>query len=171
MNTGPGGNSGPETHNSEPQTSNSEPEFRYADNRAQLTIAIVGSRDYPNMALVRDFVRQLPQGVDIISGGARGVDSVAAHAARHYGHPVTEFMADWNRYGKAAGFIRNQEIVDSAEFLVAFWDGKSRGTEHTIALAKKHHVPHSIFGPDASTTVLEVLGLLAQEDKRRAYAR
>lgn len=136
-----------------------------------LTIAIVGSRKYPKPAFVRDFVRQLPKGVDIISGGAKGVDSVAEFSARHYGHPVTVFAAEWERWGKSAGYIRNEYIVDAADFVVAFWDGESNGTDHTINLAKKRGVPHYVFGPESDGSFAEVLRLLYEESMRRAYVR
>ena len=138
--------------------------------QSNISVAIVGSRKYPNLPLVRDFVRMLPKGVDIISGGAKGVDQTAEFSARHYGHPVTVFAADWERWGKSAGFIRNQEIVDSADFVVAFWDGESKGTHHTVSLAKKGHVPHFIFGPEASD-ISEVLRLLMEESYRRPVPR
>lgn len=141
-----------------------------SNTHAELTVAIVGSRKYPNLALVRDFVRMLPPQVDIISGGARGVDQTAEAAAREYGHGVTVFAAEWDRYGKAAGFIRNQEIVESADFVVAFWDGESRGTQHSIALARKTGTPHYIFQGDAST-VAHALRLCMEEANRRGWSR
>lgn len=135
-----------------------------------LTIAVVGSREYPNMDLVQHFIRMLPPHVDIISGAARGVDSVAAATAREAGLDVTEFPADWDRWGKSAGFIRNNDLVASADFVVAFWDGKSRGTDHTINLAKKEQVPHFVFGPEADD-IKDALRLCMEEASRRAYVR
>jgi hypothetical protein len=135
-----------------------------------LTVAIVGSRKYPNLPLVRDFVRMLPPQVDIISGGAKGVDQTAEFAAREYGKGVTVFAAEWDRYGKAAGFIRNQDIVDCADVVVAFWDGKSRGTQHSIALAQKAGTPHYVF-PAEATDMREALRICMEEANRREWSR
>lgn len=102
-----------------------------------MKVAIVGSRDYPNMRAVREYVASLPRDTVIVSGGARGVDSVAVEEAKRLGMPTEVHPADWNTHGKAAGFIRNADIVAAADEVVAFWDGESRGTKHTIDLAKK----------------------------------
>ncbi len=101
-----------------------------------MKIAVVGSRDYPNLEEVRQFVREQELTTVIVSGGARGVDSVAVEEARKLRMPYEIYPADWNRYGRSAGFRRNQTIVDAADEVIAFWDGKSRGTQHTISLAK-----------------------------------
>jgi hypothetical protein len=110
-------------------------------------IAVVGSREYPNMPLVRDTIRLLPRSAVVVSGAARGVDRTAADAAREYGLAVTEYPANWNAYGKTAGFIRNQQIVDDADCLIAFWDGKSNGTAHSVNLARKKGIPYFICLP------------------------
>ena len=101
------------------------------------TIAIVGSRDYPNLAAVADFVRRLPKDTCVVSGGARGVDKVAEEHARACGLQVKVFPAKWAVEGRAAGFNRNIEIVKASDIVMAFWDGKSKGTAHTIRLAKQ----------------------------------
>jgi predicted Rossmann fold nucleotide-binding protein DprA/Smf involved in DNA uptake len=106
---------------------------------AMLTVAIVGSRDDARPAAVRAFVAALARkhpGCTVVSGGARGVDSIAA-AAREVGLAMREFPADWARLGRGAGFVRNRAIVDAAQVVVAFWDGRSRGTAHTIGLARE----------------------------------
>jgi hypothetical protein len=103
-------------------------------------IGVVGSRDWRNMALVRTYIDALPQDTMIVSGGARGVDSAAAGWARERGLKVSVIPADWNTYGKAAGIIRNGEIVASVDEIVAFWDGTSRGTKNTIDRAL--NAPH-----------------------------
>jgi hypothetical protein len=75
----------------------------------------------------------------VIHGGARGVDSMAGAAAAQLKIPIRVFPADWKKNGKAAGPIRNQQMLDEGkpDLVLAFWDGKSRGTEHMIGLAKK----------------------------------
>jgi len=99
-------------------------------------VAIVGSRDYPNLGRVKEYVAALPAGTTVVSGGARGVDRTAAEAARLHGLKVLEFPADWLRHGKAAGYMRNRLIVANADRVVAFQYNASRGTQHTINLAR-----------------------------------
>jgi hypothetical protein len=100
-------------------------------------IAIVGSRDYPDLEAVRTFVRALPKYATVISGGARGVDSVAEDEAKKCGLSLIIHRADWDKHGKAAGVIRNKLIVEDCDELMAFWDGTSRGTKNSVDLAKK----------------------------------
>lgn len=108
-------------------------------------VAVVGSRDFGDWNAVRAFIRTLPAGTTVVSGAARGVDSVAAECARACKLAVLEFPADWVEYGRSAGFRRNQQIVDAADRVVAFWDGQSKGTAHTIELAKKAGKPVEII--------------------------
>lgn len=73
----------------------------------------------------------------IVSGGARGADSLAEKFAREYNKKLIVYRADWNRYGKGAGFIRNATIINACDYCVAFWDGQSHGTKHDIDLCKQ----------------------------------
>ncbi len=102
-----------------------------------MKIAIVGSRDYPDLQAVWDYVESLPLDTVIVSGGARGVDSIAEDCAFARGMDTLIFPAEWDKYGKSAGFRRNERIVAECDRLVAFWDGTSRGTQHSIELARK----------------------------------
>jgi predicted Rossmann fold nucleotide-binding protein DprA/Smf involved in DNA uptake len=104
--------------------------------KTELRIGIVGSRDYPDLEEVWDFVDTLPAGTVVVSGGARGVDREAEEAARARGLAVLVFHADWRRYGPAAGPIRNAKIAGAVDRLVAFWDGESSGTMNTIQHAR-----------------------------------
>jgi hypothetical protein len=108
-------------------------------------IAVVGSRTYPTLEDVRQFVREQPLDAVIISGGARGVDQAAVNEARRLEMPYEVYPADWNRYGRGAGMIRNQTIVDTADEIVAFWDGQSPGTRDTIRRAKAAGKPVRVF--------------------------
>lgn len=110
-------------------------------------IAIVGSRDYPRRDQVIAFVRSLPRDTVIISGGARGVDTWAAEEACARGMNVVEIFPDWDRHGKSAGLIRNGQIVDQCDELVAFWDGTSRGTKNSIDRARHAGKPVRVFTP------------------------
>lgn len=113
-------------------------------------IAIVGSRDYPVMDAVNQFVQSLPADTVVVSGGARGVDREAARAAKRRGLRTLIFLADWNTYGRRAGMIRNEQIVDHADQVVAFWDGRSPGTANTIQRARRKGLPIRIVRPDTA---------------------
>lgn len=110
-------------------------------------LAIVGSRDYPSLDLVREFVRSLRPDTVVVSGGARGVDRVAVDEAQLLCREWEVFEADWSK-GRSAGFERNVRLVGEVDGLVAFWDGKSRGTKHSIDLARTKGIWFRIFGPD-----------------------
>lgn len=108
-----------------------------------LRIIIAGGRDFNDawlmksyMSLVLIALSDITNKFSFVSGEARGADKMGAAYARHLGAHVDLYPADWNRYGKSAGYIRNSIMADNAEVLVAFWDGKSRGTEHMIKTAK-----------------------------------
>ena len=112
-----------------------------------MTVAVVGSRSLQ----VLDLERYLPVDVtQIVSGGARGVDQCAREYARKMGIPLLEFLPEYSKYGRAAPIRRNEEIVRSADLVLAFWDGKSRGTLYTIRFANKMGVKVQIFYPDAA---------------------
>ena len=107
-------------------------------------IAIVGSRFWPNERAVRNYIMALPEGTTVVSGAAKGVDSMAAKWARYYElavveHPVTD--AEWAKFGRRAGPLRNARIVADCDRVVAFWDGASPGTRSTIELARKAGKP------------------------------
>ena len=83
------------------------------------------------------------QDLEIISGTAKGADRIGEQFAEKYGIKLTKFPADWNRYGKAAGYIRNEEMANYAKdngILFAFWDGQSKGTSHMISTASKYNL-------------------------------
>lgn len=71
----------------------------------------------------------------VVSGTARGVDQLGEQFAKDFSLPVTRFPANWDAYGKQAGFLRDKEMAEHADALIAVWDGKSRGTEHMIDIA------------------------------------
>lgn len=111
-------------------------------------VAIVGSRDFKDLDLVRRFVEGLDDGSIVVSGGARGVDAVAVRSALACGFTVQVFKADWERHGRAAGVIRNEQIVRVSDRVAAFWDGKSKGTHDTIKKAQKAGKQVVVYGSD-----------------------
>lgn len=82
--------------------------------------------------------------IEIVTGLAKGPDSFALDYAKKFLIPYKEFPADWDKHGKSAGYIRNSEMADYADRLLAFWDAKSKGTKHMLDIAKdkglKRHV-------------------------------
>lgn len=117
-----------------------------------MRIAVVGSRDYKDLEAVRQFVFEQERDTVIVSGGAFGVDLAAVESARRLHMPYEVYLADWSRHGRKAGAIRNREMVDRADEIVAFWDGKSRGTKITIDMAKASGKPLRVFVPPSASS-------------------
>lgn len=82
---------------------------------------------------------------EVVSGAARGVDLIGERYAKQHNIPIKRFLPDWERFGKAAGPRRNAEMAKYADALIAIWDGKSRGTQSMIDLAKKHGLKLNIY--------------------------
>ncbi len=98
---------------------------------------IAGSRSITNYPLIETGMNEVPWTItEVVSGTASGVDTLGERWGREHAIPIRQFPADWKTYGKRAGFLRNQQMAMYADALVAFHDGKSRGTANMIALAK-----------------------------------
>ncbi len=106
-----------------------------------MKIAVVGSRDIT----VSNIGIYVSDGEEIVSGGAVGVDSCAAEYAKKKGLKLTVFLPQYERYGRAAPIVRNKEIVDYADKIIAFWNGSSKGTLSVIKYAKKIGKPCEII--------------------------
>ena len=114
-------------------------------------VAYVGSRDMrPGWTTLIDkcVSRHDKDRTLVVSGGATGVDSIAITAATLHGLHTAVIDALWGPLGKRAGYVRNQFVVAIVDLVVAFWDGESKGTKHTIDLARKAGVEVVVFGPD-----------------------
>ena len=99
-----------------------------------MKIAIIGSRTLE----VKNFGDYLPEGVsEIVSGGAKGIDACAAEYAHSNSLKLTEFLPEYDKYGRAAPIVRNKTIVEYADLVLAFWDGKSKGTLSVIKYCEK----------------------------------
>lgn len=101
-----------------------------------MRIAIVGGRDFFDYDLLVESIKFNPGDV-IISGGAKGADSLARRFAYDNYLTIIEHHPEWDKYGKRAGFIRNELIIKDADKVFAFWDGESKGTANSISIAKK----------------------------------
>lgn len=102
-------------------------------------LAIIGSRNFNDYDLVKgicDTVRNKYNITHIVSGGAKGADTLGERYADLNNLKKIIYLPDWAKHGKSAGFIRNKEIIRDADFVIAFWDGVSKGTQHSINLAK-----------------------------------
>lgn len=106
-----------------------------------MKIAVVGSRSITAISL-KEYLFDCDE---IVSGGAAGVDRCAAEYARKNRLKLTEFLPQYDRYGRAAPIIRNREIVDYADKIVVFWNGTSRGTLSVIQYAKKTGKPCEVI--------------------------
>jgi hypothetical protein len=120
--------------------------------------AVVGSREFSNPQLVRDYIVSLPLDVVVVSGGAIGVDQIAVGCARTRGLQTLVFPALWHVYGKRAGKKRNPDIIAAADVVHAFWDGASPGTRHSIEVARKMNKPLVIHWPDGATATYPARG-------------
>ena len=99
-----------------------------------MKIAIVGSRNLTNIPLDQYVGEEV---TEIVSGGAVGVDACAAEFAKNQGLRLTEFLPEYELYGRAAPIVRNKKIVDYADKVIVFWNGYSRGTLSVIKYAQK----------------------------------
>lgn len=109
----------------------------------EIRLAIVGSRTFNDYATLNMILNKFKSEyslkyIQIISGGARGADAFGERYANINNIPTKIFRADWNKYGKKAGIIRNVAIIKNCDICIAFWDGESHGTAHDLELCNKH---------------------------------
>lgn len=108
-------------------------------------VIIAGSRTIDSQMFIFDKLDTLlsqkiqeKEQIQIVSGTARGVDRIGEQYAAARGFLCKQYPADWNTHGKKAGYLRNCQMAENADALVAFWDGNSPGTRHMIETAKAH---------------------------------
>ncbi len=107
-----------------------------------MKIAVIGSRGL----VINDLGKYLPANVtEIVSGGAKGIDTCAKKYALSNGIKLTEFLPEYNKYGRGAPLKRNLLIIDYADEVLAFWDGRSSGTKYVIEQCRKRNKKVSIF--------------------------
>jgi len=117
-------------------------------NKDKLKVIIAGGRDFTDVQFGLNefliFSNEITQEIGlvepfarVISGGARGADLVGERIASMCHLPVDRFIPNWDTLGKRAGFVRNAEMADHADALLAFWDNKSKGTAHMIKIARQ----------------------------------
>jgi len=119
-----------------------------------MRLIVAGGRDIGNVPLIRREMNRAWKDIgpfEVVSGMARGVDSIAADLAIDAGIIVNEFPADWDKFGKSAGYRRNEEMAQFGTHLLAFWDGESKGTGHMIDIAEREGVPVRIVRVDRSS--------------------
>ena len=116
-----------------------------------MKILIAGSRNIPNHSFVwDDLIKRVlgmygTDGIEIVSGMARGADTIAIDFAKHFHIEWIGFPANWDQHGKTAGYIRNKEMSVYADELIAYWDGKSNGTKNMIDLMGIARKPTTII--------------------------
>jgi len=110
-------------------------------------LAVAGSRGFSDYPLLKEevesFILNFAPGrrVRILSGHARGADRLGEKLAVEKGYELLIFPADWDTHGRAAGPIRNSEMIKKADGLIAFWNGRSRGTSDSIKKAEERGIP------------------------------
>lgn len=113
-----------------------------------MKVAVIGSRGLS----ISNLEAYLPEDTtEIISGGAKGVDTSARNYAISHGIKLTEFLPEYETYGRSAPLKRNITIIENADLVMAFWDGKSRGTKFVIDNCNRRKIPlviHHMAFPD-----------------------
>jgi hypothetical protein len=108
-----------------------------------MKIIVAGGRDFNDYELLKENLNEIVgdnSNIEIVSGMARGTDLLGIKYANELGYPVKEFPAQWDKYGKSAGYRRNEEMAKYSDTCVCFWDRKSKGTKHMIDLSNKYNL-------------------------------
>ena len=106
-----------------------------------MKVVIAGGREFNDYDLLRekcDKILSAQTDIEVVSGTARGADKLGERYAEEKGYPIQKFPADWKKYDKGAGSIRNEQMAKYADALIAFWDGVSSGTANMINWARHY---------------------------------
>jgi hypothetical protein len=116
-----------------------------------MKVIIAGSRNLGTLQQIKEAVTKSEFEItEVVSGRARGVDRCGEIYAELLHIPVKCFPADWEQYGKSAGYKRNQQMAEYADALIAIWDGHSKGTKHMINIMSSLDKPiylYQVFDP------------------------
>jgi hypothetical protein len=109
-----------------------------------VNLSVIGSRSFNDYDLLSKTLTDLISEynlniVKFVSGGAKGADILGEKWADNNNIEKLIFLPDWKKFGKKAGFIRNEDIIANSDIVVSFWDGSSKGTKHSMGLAKKQN--------------------------------
>ncbi len=121
-----------------------------------IRVIIAGTRNFSDYPLMKDKLDRLRASIgvfEVVSGGATGADSLGERYANENELPLKIFPAEWNKYGKVAGYKRNEQMAQYAGACIVFWDGKSKGTEHMINLATQYGLKTSIVRYDEEQSI------------------
>lgn len=123
-------------------------------------VVVAGSRGFNNYAYIEEALDQqimeimeeldIIDDIEIVSGGAKGADKLGEKYAKERGYSLKIFPAEWNKYGKSAGYKRNAQMAEYADAVIVFWDGESKGTKHMIDLANEKQLYLAINEYDES---------------------
>lgn len=107
-----------------------------------IRVVIAGSRNYTDYSSASKFICENLSAYEkksliIVSGGCRGADSLGERFAAENGISVEKYPAEWKKYGKGAGLVRNMKMAEICDFAICFWDGKSKGTFSMIDYCRK----------------------------------
>jgi hypothetical protein len=115
-----------------------------------MRVIIAGSREFTDYEMLKRCVEQAVQEnkleiTEIVSGKAHGADTLGEQYAKEKGIPVKEFPADWDKFGKSAGYIRNEQMAKYADWLIAFWRPDCKGTTNMIKIMRDLKKPSQVF--------------------------
>lgn len=113
-------------------------------NKEPIRLIVAGGREFSRYGSVLHNIKRLNlkyEITEIISGGARGADKLGERAAKALGISIQQFLPDWDGLGNRAGMVRNREMGEYGDFLLVFWDGKSKGTKGMIDIANQLRLP------------------------------
>jgi hypothetical protein len=111
-----------------------------------MKVIIAGSRTCNDYNVLEKAIKDSKFNIDtVISGCAQGADKLGEKWAKNNDIAIMKYPADWNKYGKKAGFLRNIEMAKPSDALIILWDGKSTGSKHMIDIAKKYKLHIYVF--------------------------